>query len=77
MKQQRKKRKKYARLVVDMGYVVDPENPEMVQEAQQCFYEDIMSAYKYGDLYNCIKTVDSPGSTQKDIPQFLLEEDIQ
>lgn len=76
MKQQRKKLKKYARLVVDMGYVVDPENPEMVQEAQQCFYEDIMNAYKYGDLYNCIKTIDSPGSTQKDIPEFLLGEEI-
>ena len=76
MKLTKRKRKKYARLVVDLGYVVDPNNDEMVQNAHECIYEDLMNAYKYGDLYDCIKMVDSPGSTKKDIPQFLLEEDI-
>lgn len=71
----KKKKKKYSKLVIDLGYVVDPEDSDMVQEAYACFYEDIRSAYKYGDIYDHIKIVDSPSSTRKDIPQFLLEKD--
>ena len=71
------KRKKYAKLIVDLGYVVDPENHDMIQEAHQCFYEDLMSAYKYGDLYDCIRLVESPSSKKSEIPSFLLEQEDQ
>lgn len=71
----KQKRKKYSKLVIDLGYVVDPDNHDMIQEAQQCFYEDLMSAYKYNDLYDCIRLVESPESKKSDIPSFLLEED--
>lgn len=73
----KQKRKSYAKLVVDLGYIVDPDNHDMIQEAQQCFYEDLMSAYKYGDLYDCITLVKSPGSKKSEIPSFLLEQEDQ
>jgi hypothetical protein len=66
------KRKKYGKLIIDLGYVVDPDNHDMIQEAQQCFYEDLMSACKYGDLYNCIRLVESPKSKKSEIPSFLI-----
>ena len=60
------------RVIVDMSYVVDLDNEDMVQGAKTCLYEDLMSAYKYDELGNIFDTVEDNTVTQTDIPDFLL-----
>ena len=64
---------KYKRLIIDLGYVVRAGDDEMIQCAKTAFYEDIMSMYKYDELFDAIQTVDAPEATEADIPEFLLE----
>lgn len=64
---------KYKRLIIDLGYVVRAGDDEMIQHAKTAFYEDIMSMVKYDELFDAIETVDAPGATEADIPEFLLE----
>jgi hypothetical protein len=66
---------KYKRLVIDLGYVVRSGDDQMIQRAKECFYEDIMNAYKYDEVFDMIDIVDAPEATESDIPEFLLEEE--
>jgi hypothetical protein len=66
---------KYQRLIIDLGYVVRSGDDEMIQRAKECFYEDVMNAVKYDELFDMIDIVDAPGAKEKDIPEFLLEEE--
>jgi hypothetical protein len=66
---------KYKRLIIDLGYVVRAGDDEMIEHAKTAFYEDIMNAVKYDELFENIDIVDAPGATEADIPEFLLEED--
>jgi hypothetical protein len=63
---------KMVKLVIDLGYVVPEGNETMIQEAKECFYEDLMNFYKYDELFDAIKVVDAPNASEKDIPEFLL-----
>ena len=65
---------KYKRVTLDLYYVVRAGDDHMIQHAKDCLYEDIMSAYKNNDLYDCIRVVDAPGAGEGDIPEFLQEE---
>ena len=65
---------KYKRVTLDLYYVVRAGDDHMIQHAKDCLYEDIMSAYKNDDLYDCIRVVDAPGAGEEDIPEFLQEE---
>ena len=65
---------KYKRLIIDLGYVVRAGDDEMIQRAKECFYEDIMNAYKYDEVFDMIDIVDAPEAAESDIPEFLLEE---
>jgi hypothetical protein len=64
---------KMVKLVIDLGYVVPADNEEMIKEATNCFYEDLMNFVKYNELYDAIKIVEAPQSTAEDIPEFLRE----
>ena len=68
--------KRLARVVFDLSYVVDADNPDMVEEAKNCIYEDVMSALKYNEVFNYIE-VQQPDPTLKeeDIPEFLRTQD--
>ena len=61
---------------INLGYVVDLDNPEMVEYAKECLYEDIMQMVKYDKLSNLVEScecVESPDLTEDDIPEFLVE----
>jgi len=64
---------KYKRLIINLGYVVRAGDDEMIQHAKTAFYEDLMNMYKYDEIFDAIETVDAPGATETDIPEFLLE----
>ena len=60
------------KVTMDMGYVVDLDNEDMVSEARDCMYEDLTDAVKYDELKSWI-TVGEPDSSlnEGDIPEFL------
>ena len=66
---------KYKRLTLDLGYVVRAGDDQMIQHAKEAFYEDIMNAVKYDELFDWIDVVEAPEATEADIPEFLLEEE--
>ena len=62
------------KVVINLEYVVDLSNEEMVAQAQDALYEDLMSAYKYNGLANWIGIREGDeGLSESDIPEFLLE----
>ena len=65
---------KLKRVTLDLHYVVRAGDDDMIQNAKDSLYEDIMSAYKSDTLYDCIRVVDAPDASEEDIPEFLLEE---
>lgn len=69
-------RKNLAKIVIDLSYVVDINDPDMIEEATQCIYEDVMNAVKYNELENYIVLQDpDPTLTEDDIPEFLVDQD--
>jgi hypothetical protein len=67
--------KRLGRVVFDLGYVVDLDDREMIEEARTSIVEDIYSAIKYGELDQYIEIRDDPEATadEADIAEFLLE----
>jgi hypothetical protein len=65
---------KLGRVVFDLGYVVDLENPEMVAAARDAIYEDMMNAYKYDNVADHMEIIDAPEAKESDIPDFLVED---
>ena len=67
--------KNLARLVIDLSYVVDVNDPDMIEHARASLYEDVMDAVKYNRLAEVIEIQDvDPTLTEEDIPEFLLED---
>jgi hypothetical protein len=67
---------KLAKMSINLGYVVDLDNPEMVEYAKECLYEDIMSMVKYDEVVDLVQQcecVESPDLTEDDIPEFLVQ----
>jgi len=65
---------KLGKVFIDVGYVVDLENEEMVQHAMDAIYEDVMNMVKYNELHNAIEVKDVDDANEGDIPEFLTEE---
>ena len=65
---------KLGRICVDLNYVVDMDNDEMVRHATEALYEDLMQGVKYGDLTNWIRVSEDKDAKEDMIPEFLLEE---
>lgn len=64
------------KVVIDIGYVVNLDNEEMVEEAKDCLYEDVMNAVKFNEVSSWIKIQKNDGTLKKeDIPSFLSGEE--
>lgn len=68
-----KKVKNLGKIVIDLGYVVDVDDKDMIEEAKRCFYEDLMSAYVNNELISWMEVIKQKGLTESDIPEHLLE----
>lgn len=67
--------KTLAKITIDLGYVVDINDPDMIEQARNAFYEDIMSMVKYGELGDAIEIGEpDPTLTTDDIPAFLFDD---
>jgi hypothetical protein len=67
-----------AKVVIDMSYVVDTEDPHMIERAVSCIMEDLHNAIKYNELENYIVVQDpDPSLKESDIPEFLLEDETE
>lgn len=64
---------KLGRVEFKISYVVDLENENMIDEARQCVYEDVMNAVKYDEVAENIDVTDDPSAKAEDIPEFLTE----
>jgi len=69
-----KKKKRYGRVFIDMGYVVDLDNEKMVEHAMDCLVEDLCNMAKYDEYNANIRIEPAKGVGKEDIPEFLLEE---
>ena len=65
---------KLGRISLDLNYIVDMDNEEMVRHATEALYEDLMQGVKYGDLANWILISEDKDAKEDMIPEFLLEE---
>ncbi len=66
---------KLGRICVDLNYIVDIDNDEMVRHATEALYEDLMQGIKYGDLANWIRVSEDKNAKEDMIPEFLLEKE--
>lgn len=63
------------KVVIDIGYVVDLDNEEMVDHAKEALLDDIFSAAKYNETHLWIETIEvnKKDYSEADIPEFLTE----
>ena len=66
---------KLGRVCLDLNYIVDMDNEEMVKRAYECLYEDLMQGVKYGDIGNWIDVIEDKNAKKDMIPEFLLEKE--
>ena len=59
---------------LNMKYVVDLDDNDMVKEAKQCLYEDITSMLNADELFGAITIEPDSSLTWDDVPEFLKEE---
>ena len=56
----------YGKVKFCISYVVDLDNQDMVSEAMQCVFEDVMNAVKYDEVAANIKVEPDPTATEHD-----------
>ena len=61
------------RVTFNVSYVVDLDNKNMVDDAKQCVFEDVMNAVKHDEVAALITVATDSTATQEDIPEFLLD----
>lgn len=61
------------KVVINLKYVVDLDNDEMVQRAKDCLCKDVMSLIEYNDLVNAIDAVEDSSVKEDQIPSFLFD----
>jgi hypothetical protein len=66
---------KMGRVCLDLNYIVDMDNDEMVKHAVESLYEDLMQGVKYGNISNWIDVIEDKNATADMIPEFLLEKE--
>ena len=64
---------KLGKVCLDINYIVDMDNDEMVKHAIESLYEDLMQGVKYGNISDWIDVVEDKTATEDMIPEFLLE----
>lgn len=66
--------KRLGRIQLNLSYVVDLNDNEMVQTAKECLFEDINSMVKYNELWEAITIKEDSKAKESDISSFLLKE---
>ena len=66
---------KLGRISIDLNYIVDMDNDDMVRHATEALYEDLMQGVKYGDIANWIRVSEDKDAKEDMIPEFLLEKE--
>ena len=66
---------KLGKVCLDLNYIVDMDNDEMVKHAIESLYEDLMQGVKYGNISDWIDVIEDKNATKDMIPEFLLEEE--
>lgn len=67
-------KKRLVRVYLEGSYIVDGDDPDMVQHAKDALYEDIMNAAKYEELHTWISVQPAPKAKASEIAEFLLPE---
>ena len=70
-------KKRLGRVQVSLSYVVDLDNQDMIDEAKECLWEDLMNIFKYNEIHDHIDVVEDKKATEGDIPDFLKEEETE
>lgn len=66
---------KLGKVKIELEYVVDLDNEDMVNDAKNYMYEDIMNIVKYEELFDIIEVTDEDKTLkEEDIPEFLIED---
>lgn len=69
-----KKKKRLGKVTLEISYVVDLDDPSMVDHAKECIYEDIVDAVKHNEVDSHINIDHDDGTLQEsDIPSFLFD----
>jgi len=68
------KNKRLGVVKLNMKYVVDLDDEDMVSEAKQCLFEDITSMLNADELFDTITVESDDTVTWEDVPDFLKEE---
>jgi len=66
---------KLGRVTLDINYIVDMDNEDMVKHAIESLYEDLMQGVKYGNITDWIDVVEDKNATEDMIPEFLLDKE--
>jgi hypothetical protein len=66
---------KLGRVTLNISYIVDMDNEDMVKHAIESFYEDLMQGVKYGHITDWIDVIEDKNATEDMIPEFLLEKE--
>lgn len=66
---------KLGRVHLDINYIVDMDNQDMVEHAIESFIEDLMQGIKYGNVTDWIDVAEDKNATEDMIPEFLLEKE--
>lgn len=63
------------KLIIELSYVVDLDNEEMVEHAKQLLYDDVTSLANDVDIHSWVATIEDSSLSERDIPSFLLDEE--
>jgi len=64
---------RYGRVSFSISYVVDLDDPEMIDEAREMLAEDVQDAIRYGEVSAYIETEPDAAATEADISDYLIE----
>lgn len=63
------------RVYVEIGYLVDLDNKDMVEHATEAIYEDVRQLARDGEEFDlAVNTKEAPSAKEGDIPSFLTED---
>ena len=63
---------KFVRVALPFSYVV-PNTPVAINYAKEAIYEDVLSAFKYGELGSIFRVLDMPDNSEEEVPEFIME----
>lgn len=64
---------KFVKACITLSYVVPADKPEAIEYAKNSLYEDLMNAYKYGEVCDLIDVEEAPDANYSDVPDFISE----